>query len=60
MALILAGLIEVGTLALCFLIAFANGMSDAPGTSISSMPVFIVGTLIAGVVGATHWVHIGW
>ena len=60
-AFILAGLVFVGTVLLVLIIGFANGMSDSPGTSISSVPTLIGGTVISALILASHWMpHVGW
>lgn len=61
MAFILAGIIVVGTVALCLLILFADSMSDSPTTSVSPTPVAVVGFILAAILAASHWMpHIGW
>ncbi len=61
MALILAAIVFIATVALSAVIVFADGMSDSPGTSISPWPTLIGGSLIAVGLAASHWLpHIGW
>lgn len=61
MALILAGIVAAATLALSFIIAAANSMSDAPSVQSSPVaPVFVTGMVIAGLIAGSHWIHIGW
>jgi hypothetical protein len=60
-AFIVAGIIFAGTCLASVLIVFADGMSDAPSTSIDPAPVFVTGTVIAALIAASHWFpHIGW
>lgn len=61
-AFILAGIVFVGTLAYCALMILAAGMSDSPSAAadIHPLPVFIGGTIIAALIAASHWLHIGW
>jgi len=62
MALILAGVIFIATLAFCALMAFAAGMSDSQSTSSNNVVLtFVTGTILAVLVGASHWMpHVGW
>jgi hypothetical protein len=59
-ALILAAIIEAGTLLLCLLLVLADSMSDAPSApGISVAPVFWTGSIVAGLIAATHFLPPG-
>jgi hypothetical protein len=59
MALILAAIVFVLTLAYCGLVLFADGMSDAPSVQgISPWPGFITGMIIVGVLILVHFVGV--
>jgi hypothetical protein len=61
MAFVLAGLVLLGSLALAFLIAFAQGMATAPQYDNSPLFITIAGAVSAALIAATHWLpHIGW
>lgn len=61
MSFILAGLVAVGTIIGLVLVIGANMMSDSPSTSISPIPVAVIGFGISGLLLASHWMpHIGW
>jgi hypothetical protein len=54
-AFIVAGLIEVATLAWCAVVVLADGMSDSQGSGVSPLPPFIIGTTLAVGVASSHW-----
>jgi hypothetical protein len=55
-AFIAGGLIFVLTLCWCFIITFADGMSDAPSQDgIEVVPWFIGGTVLSLLVVSSHW-----
>lgn len=63
MSFILAGVVALGTLALCALMAFAAGMSSNPSASaqVRVWPTFVTGMAIAALLAASHWLpHISW
>lgn len=62
LAFIIAGIVFAGTVALSLLMLFAAGMSDSPSAA-AGVPVtstFIIGTVIAALIAATHWLHMSW
>lgn len=62
MAFILAGIVMVGTLAICILMAFGSMMSTVQTISPKTLQhTFIVGMLLAAAIAASHWLpFIGW
>ena len=62
LAFIIAGIVFVGTLVICAFIFFADMMSDAPSEpGIPFLTPFIIGTIIAVLIAASHWLpHLGW
>jgi hypothetical protein len=61
MALILAGLIALGTLGWAALQVFAAGMSDVPGAKSGAGTTLAIGLPAAALVAASHWwPHVGW
>lgn len=61
MGLVLGIIAAVCTVLYVLVIAYANGMSDAPSQSgLSILPGLIIGSLISGVLILTHYVHISW
>lgn len=58
MAFAIAGIIFVVTLIITVFVAFANGMSDAPGATVGSpLRILVIGTIIAVLVAASHYAH---
>jgi hypothetical protein len=61
MALIVAGLVALGTMAYVVLIIGADMISDAPSQEgINSWPPLIIGLSVAGLIAASHWYHLSW
>lgn len=63
LAFIFAGIVFAGTLVVSVVMIFAAGMSDSPSAA-ENVPVlstFITGTIIAGLIAASHWLpHLSW
>jgi hypothetical protein len=61
MALILGGIVAIGTVVVLVLIIGADMMSDNPSASISPVPTAVIGFGLAAILIASHWgPHIGW
>lgn len=60
-AFIIAGLVFVGTLGLTFLVAFGQGMADAPVYDNTPLYILVGGSVLSLLCVASHWgPHIGW
>lgn len=59
-AFIIAGLVLAGALGLAFIVALAQGMATAPHYDSTPATIAISGAVLAALIAASHWLHIGW
>jgi hypothetical protein len=60
MAFIVAGSIFAGSVALALWKDRQNYLRGVPRESSGALQTFVNGTVLAGAVAATHWLHIPW
>jgi hypothetical protein len=64
MAFIAAGIVEAITIAIAILFLFGGGMSDNPSDNSAAagnaLMVFVIGSLLAFFIGASHFIHFTW
>ena len=61
MALVLAAVVLAGTIAVCTPMFVAAMMSDAPSDDILTQIIWVgTGVVIAGLLVASHFVHVRW
>jgi hypothetical protein len=63
MAIVVAIIVFVVTLAISALVMFGQGMSDNPADNSATgfISIFVGGTIFSILIGLSHWApHIGW
>lgn len=60
MALVLAGIVAIATLAWAILLDAANGSRPIPKRYTGSVPTLVVGLSCAGLIAWSHWWTIHW
>ncbi|MDE2103165.1 MAG: hypothetical protein KGL39_38320 [Patescibacteria group bacterium] len=64
MALLIGGIVIVGTIAVALLMIFAASMSDAPRASDDvgkqALAVLVIGVIIGALIITSHWFHLSW
>ena len=60
-AFIIAGIVFLITVAIAFVIGYAQGMADAPVYDNTPLHVLIGGTILSILIILSHWFpHLGW